>query len=66
MSRGDINVDDKKMNRRKFYKNKKLFQIDDIDVCKIQVSIKKKHMAKRMHLNILLDIMIMMLQDHYE
>ena len=44
-----------------FYKNKKPFQLVDIDVNKILVS-KKEHI---MLLNTLLDTMIMMLLDHY-
>ena len=47
MSRGDINFDDQKMNKNKLYKNKKLFQIDDIDVCKIQVSKKETYGKKK-------------------
>ena len=47
MSRGDINFDDQKMNKNKFYKNKKLFQIDDIDVCEIQVSKKETYGKKK-------------------
>ena len=45
-------------------KNKKIFNIDDIDVNKILVS-KKKHTVNIIHLNTLLGIMIMMLLDHY-
>ena len=41
-----------------------MFNIDDIDVNKILVS-KKNHITKIIHLNTLLDIMIMMLLDHY-
>ena len=64
MNRKNINVDDKKFKKSAFYKNRKVFQIDDIDVNKILVS-KKNHMAQRMRLNALSDIMIMMLLDHY-
>ena len=45
-------------------KNKKIFNIDDIDVNKILVS-KKKHTVNIIHLNTLLGIMIMVLLDHY-
>ena len=38
MSGKNINFDDKKVEKGKFYKNKKVFQIDDIDVNKILVS----------------------------
>ena len=47
-----------------FTKNIYIFNIDDIDNNKILVS-KKKHMANIIHLNTLLDMMIMMLLDHY-
>ena len=52
-----------KNNKKKIYNNKKIFQIDDVDVDKILVY-KKNHMAQRMHLNTFLDIMIMMLLSH--
>ena len=58
----NIHFDDKKT--RNVHKNKKVFQIDDIDVNKTSVS-KKNHTAQRMRLNTLSDIMIMMLLDHY-
>ena len=38
MSGKSINFDDKKNRKRKFYKSKKIFQIDDVDVNKILVS----------------------------
>ena len=60
----NINFDDKKIRKSEFYKYKKVFKIDDIDVNKILVS-KKSEMAQRMHLNTLSDIMIMILLDHY-
>ena len=63
MSGKNINFDDKKNQKSEFYKNKKVFQIDDVDVNKILVS-KKNHTAQTMHLNTLLDIMIMMLLDY--
>ena len=64
MSQKNINFDDKKIKKGEFYKNKKVFQIDNIGVAKILVSIKDP-MAQRTHLNTLLDIMIMILLDHY-
>ena len=60
----NINFDDKKIRKSEFYKYKKVFKIDDIDVNKILVS-KKSEMAQRMHLNTLSDIMIMILLYHY-
>ena len=38
MSGKNINIDDKKINKSNFYRNKKLFNIDDIDVNKILIS----------------------------
>ena len=64
MSTRDINFHDKKFNKSSFCNNKNPFIIDDIDVNKILVS-KNKIYTKKAHLSILLDIMIMMLLDHY-
>ena len=38
MSGKSINFEDKKVNKRYFCKNKKLFKIEDIDINKILVS----------------------------
>ena len=38
-----VNLEDKKVNKSNFYKNKKLFKIDDIDVNKILVSKKEPY-----------------------
>ena len=60
-----MNFDNKNIKKSGFYnKNRKVLNIDDIDVNKILVS-KKKHMVNIIHLNILLSIMIIMLLDHY-
>ena len=65
MNGRNINFDNKKNQKSDFYnKNKKIFNIDDIDVNKILVS-KKNNMVNIIHLNTLLGIMIMMLLDHY-
>ena len=64
MSRKKINFDYKILEKKDFYENKKVFNIDDIDVNKYQF-LKKNQMAQRMHLNTSLDIMIMILLDHY-
>ena len=65
MNGKSINSDGKKIEKSDSYeKNKKQFNADDIDVNKILVS-KKEHTAQRKNLNTLLDIMIMMLLDHY-
>ena len=66
MSGSSIIFDDKKIKISDFYKskNKKTFNIDGIVLNKILVS-KKYYMVKIIHLNTLLDIMIMILLDHY-
>ena len=69
MNRKSINFSDKKIqnnnNKKKNYnKNKKIFNMDGIDVNKILVS-KKETYGNIIHLNTLLGIMIMMLLDHY-
>ena len=46
MSRKNINFDDKKIKKSDFYKNKKVFQIDDIDVNKILISEKEPYSTK--------------------
>ena len=46
MSRKSINFEDKKINKSNFYKNKKLFKIEDIDINNILVS-KKNHMVQK-------------------
>ena len=43
MSGRNINFDDKKNQKSEFYKNKKVFQIDDVDVNKILVSKKEPY-----------------------
>ena len=43
MSTKNINSDDKKIKKTKFYKNKKVFQIDYIDVNEILVSKKEPY-----------------------
>ena len=53
-----------KIEKRNFYKNKKLFKIDDIDVDKILVS-KKNNMPQISQLNISLERVTMMSLNHY-
>ena len=60
MSGKSINFDDKKINKSNFYKNKKICKIDELDVNKILVS-RKEPYGKKIHLNTLLDIMMMMM-----
>ena len=43
MTGKSINLDDKKINKISFYKNKKLFTLNDIDVNKILVSKKESY-----------------------
>ena len=47
MSGKSINFDDKRINKSKFYKNKNLFKIDDIDVNKILISKKESYGTKK-------------------
>ena len=46
MSGKSINFDDKKINKSRFYKDKKLFSLNDIDVNKILVSKKESYGTK--------------------
>ena len=64
MSGKKINFDDKKIKKSTFYKNKTINTIENIDVNNILVS-KKKHMITKIHLNTLLDTMIIILLDRY-
>ena len=41
MTKKTINFEDKKINKRNFYKNKNLFNLHDLDVNKILVSKKE-------------------------
>ena len=65
MSGKSINFEDKRISKSNFYKNKKLFNIHDLDVNKILVSKEESYGTKKIHLNTSLDIMMMMLLDHY-
>ena len=64
MTGKNIIFNDKKINKNDFYKNKKQFKIDDIDVNKILVS-KKESCGKKTHLHNLLDMMIIIRLGHY-
>ena len=46
MSGKSINFGDKKINKSNFYKNKKLFKTDDVDVNKILVSKRESYGTK--------------------
>ena len=51
MSGKNINFDDKKIKRSSFYKNKKINNIEDIDVNNILVSKKEPYGTKNSHKN---------------
>ena len=63
MSGKSTNFDDKKINKSNFCKNKKLFNIHDLDVNKILFS-KRESYGKKIHLNTLLDIMMILLNRY--
>ena len=48
MSRKSIKFDDKKINKSNFYRNKKLFSLNDIDVNNILVSKKESYGTKNL------------------
>ena len=50
MSGKNVKFDDKNICKSNFYKNKKIFNIYDLDVNKILVS-KKESYGKKIHLN---------------
>ena len=64
MSAKSINFGDKKINKSNFYKNKKLFNIHDLDVNKILVS-KKESYGTINSSKYFMDIMMMMSLDLY-
>ena len=64
MNGKSINVGGKKIKKSNFYKNKKIFKIDNIDGNKILIS-EKEPCAETSQLNISLDIMIRMLLELY-
>ena len=72
MSGKNINFDDKKIKRSSFYKNKKINNIEDIDVNNILVSKNEPYGTKNSYKYLvimiyiqILDIMIMIILDHY-
>ena len=64
MSGKSINVGGKKIKKSNFYKNKKIFKIDNIDGNKILIS-EKEPCAETSQVNVSLDIMIRMLLELY-
>ena len=65
MSGKSINFSDIKIKKNDFYKNKIINNIEDINADNVLVSKKEPYGTKKIHLNTLLDIMIMILLDHY-
>ena len=63
MNGKSIDFEHKKINKSTFYKNKKLFNIRDLNVNK-KLVLKKESYGTKHLLNTLLDIMMMLL-DHY-
>ena len=63
MSGNSIKFHDKKMKKSDFYKNTKIFNINDIDINNIFVS--KKEYCGKYNFKTLLGIMIIMLLNHY-
>ena len=53
-----INFDDKKIKKKFFYKNKKSFNLNDIDVNKILISDEVGYGTKNSYKYFILDIMI--------
>ena len=64
MSGKNINFDDKKIKRSSFYKNKKVNNIEDIDI-NIYWFLKRSHTVQKILTNTLSDTMIMLILDHY-
>ena len=64
MSGKNINFDDENMNKSSLYKNRKIFNIFNIDVNKILIS-KNEPYGKKVHLNTLLNKMIIIALDLY-
>ena len=61
----NIFFEDKKINKRNFCKNKRLIQIENVDANKILVSKRASYGKKKIHLDNLLGMIIMLLLDHY-
>ena len=60
----NIIFNDEQIKKSKFYNNKKLFKIDDIDIDKILIS-KEEAYGKKAHLDTSFHIMMVMSLDHY-
>ena len=64
MSGKNINFNDKKIKKSTFYKNKRIYSTDNIDVNNILVSKKERYGTKN-SVNTFSDTMIMIILDHY-
>ena len=64
MSGNNINFDGKKNLKNSFYKNKKINNIEDIDVNNILVS-KKESYSNKNSLKYFIRLMMMILLNHY-
>ena len=64
MSENSVSFNDRKINKSSFYKNKRLFKTHDIDVDNTLIS-KKERYGKKIHLNTLLLMKIMITLVHY-
>ena len=64
MAENNITFNDGKINKSIFYRTKRLFNMDDIDVNKILIS-KKEPYGKKVHLNTSLDMMVMVILVRY-
>ena len=65
MNGKSINFEDKQINKSTFNKDKKLFNIHDLDVNKILVSKKESYFTKNSLKYFSLYIMMVMSLDHY-
>ena len=66
MNGNSINFDNENIKKSDFYnKNKKIFNIDNIDVNNILISKKEQYGKYNIIINTLLGIMITMLLNHY-
>ena len=65
MSGKNIIFNDKKINESNFYRGKKLFKVDEIDINKILAFQKELYCKKETYLNTLLGTTILITLDHY-
>ena len=65
MSGKNIIFNDKKINESNFYRGKKLFKVDEININKILAFQKELYCKKKTYLNNLLGTTILITLDHY-